>query len=150
MHALLFSIKTVQMEKRIDTEAALISIHNRTRSIHQQSIFMWIQRIAAVLFIPLLITFLAQNMKKEFLDEQLIEIKTNPGMITNLTLPDGSKIILNSNTYFAYPATFSKDSRSVILDGEAWFSITRDPDTKFIVKTPLDARSQELLVGKVW
>jgi len=49
-------------------------------------------------------------------------------------LTDGTKVVLNKHASLSY---FSKDVRNVILDGEAYFEVTKQPDTNapFQVKT---------------
>jgi len=61
-----------------------------------------------------------------------------------LTLPDGSKVWLNSSSSLKFPVAFSNESRMVELEGEAYFevvSMLRDGENgakkrPFIVKTP--------------
>lgn len=63
------------------------------------------------------------------------KINVPPGNRTSLTLPDGTLVWLNSNTTLTYPNIFDKDTRSVELDGEAYFEVTKDTKKSFIVKT---------------
>jgi ferric-dicitrate binding protein FerR (iron transport regulator) len=51
-----------------------------------------------------------------------------------ITLPDGSVVILKDGSVLDYPATFNgKPSREVTLKGEAFFDIKHDPSKPFIV-----------------
>lgn len=52
-----------------------------------------------------------------------------------LTLTDGTKIWLNSETVIRYPVHFSGETREVYLEGEAFFSVTKDSSRTFIVHT---------------
>jgi len=52
-----------------------------------------------------------------------------------IILPDGSKVLLNSNSHLHYPPAFNIHSRDVYLEGEAWFDIRQDTRTPFIVHT---------------
>ncbi|MGS2764311.1 FecR family protein [Sinomicrobium sp. M5D2P9] len=54
-----------------------------------------------------------------------------------LTLSDGTHIYLNSGTRIKYPETFQGRKNRVvqIIDGEAYFSVTRDTAHPFIVQT---------------
>ncbi|MGL5682245.1 MAG: FecR family protein [Marinifilaceae bacterium] len=50
-----------------------------------------------------------------------------------LTLADGSKIILNSETTLRFPDKFGDKSREVYLDGEAFFDVEKQANCPFIV-----------------
>lgn len=52
-----------------------------------------------------------------------------------LTLPDGTKVFLNSGSTLRYPTGFSGDLRIVELTGEAFFDVKNDPERPFIVKS---------------
>ena len=49
------------------------------------------------------------------------------------TLPDGSVVTLNKNSELSYPAHFDGKTRSVALNGEAFFNITPDKEHPFII-----------------
>lgn len=52
-----------------------------------------------------------------------------------ISLPDGSTVVLNASSSLKYPDRFSRKTREVYLDGEAYFSVTRDERSVFIVHT---------------
>ena len=52
-----------------------------------------------------------------------------------LSLADGSRVWLNSDSRLTYPVAFSKDSREVKLEGEAYFEVTHHENKPFIVHT---------------
>lgn len=58
-----------------------------------------------------------------------------PGVKSNLTLQDGSKVILNSGSTLKYAKNFSADKRELELYGEAFFEVARDSLRPFSVKT---------------
>ncbi|MBP8760287.1 MAG: FecR family protein [Parabacteroides sp.] len=53
---------------------------------------------------------------------------------SKVILPDSSEVWLNNGTTLTYYSAFEK-SREVKLTGEAFFSVTKDPDKPFIVYT---------------
>ncbi len=62
--------------------------------------------------------------------------KTGYAQTKRLTLPDGSKVILNANSTLRITANWTNDSeREVWLEGEAFFEVEKKPSTgqKFIV-----------------
>jgi ferric-dicitrate binding protein FerR (iron transport regulator) len=104
----------------------------------RQSRFMW-TRAAAILLVALsagVIYFFLYGSKSA-------EIKNMPVATANqlthsshslIKLPDGSSVLLNNNSTLDY-TTFTKDSREVILSGEAYFDIARDKKHPFIIRT---------------
>lgn len=56
------------------------------------------------------------------------------GQIAAVTLPDGSKIELNSGSVLQYSRLFSYTNRTVRLNGEAWFDVVQG-DHPFVVES---------------
>lgn len=54
--------------------------------------------------------------------------------ISSYTLPDGSKVWLNKNSWLTYDQKFGKRTRQVALKGEGYFEVNRDERRPFIVK----------------
>lgn len=51
----------------------------------------------------------------------------------SLTLSDGTRVWLNSDTEIRYPVAFGKDRRMVFLSGEAYFEVEKDAERPFFV-----------------
>lgn len=69
------------------------------------------------------------------------KISTPRGMGVKVILPDSSEVWLNADSYIEFPETFRKGSRIVAVNGEAFFKITHDETSPFIVKSSqLDVR----------
>jgi ferric-dicitrate binding protein FerR (iron transport regulator) len=69
---------------------------------------------------------------------RLITVRTGPGEVRSLVLPDESVVTLNGNSTLIYAGEWAEDSpRSVQLIGEADFEVSRHPGsgTKFRVVT---------------
>ena len=71
------------------------------------------------------------------------KIMTTTGGFYTLTLSDGTRVWLNSETEFEYPVFFGNDEREVRLNGEAYFEVHRDTARPFIVMAG-DVRTQVL------
>ncbi|MNL24915.1 fec operon regulator FecR [compost metagenome] len=63
------------------------------------------------------------------------EVQAPTGQLLKLSLADGSRITLNSESSLRYPNVFSGDSREVHLDGEAYFDVAEDHQHPFILHT---------------
>ena len=57
------------------------------------------------------------------------------GSALTMQLVDGTKVQLNSGASLTYPTHFDGNSRTVSLDGEAYFDVTHDSSKPFIVQT---------------
>ncbi|WP_289660565.1 FecR family protein [Flavobacterium panacagri] len=57
------------------------------------------------------------------------------GGIYAVSLSDGTKVWLNSKSSLKYPVEFSGNKRTVTLEGEAYFEVSKDPHSPFTVKT---------------
>ena len=68
--------------------------------------------------------------------EQLIECFVPKGeKAKQIFLPDGSEVWVNAESRLIYPNTFKGDTRTLFLNGEANFKVSRDKKKPFIVKT---------------
>ena len=97
-----------------------------------------ISRIAAILFIPLLIltTILWENgfiSKEDKIAKS--EIFVPKGTRTVFSLPDGTKGWLNSGSSLEFPMKFSGKYRTVNLDGEGYFKVKTNREKPFRVIT---------------
>ena len=65
------------------------------------------------------------------------EIIVPNGEVFNLILSDGSSVLLNSGSRIKYPQKFSKNqkTRTVKLEGEAYFEVVENSSLPFIVQT---------------
>ncbi|MFA9188173.1 FecR domain-containing protein [Flavobacterium sp. FBOR7N2.3] len=64
------------------------------------------------------------------------EIKIPYGKTFEITLSDGTEVNMNAGSSLKYPVQFIKGhNREVVLEGEAFFSVTKDKAHPFIVKT---------------
>lgn len=60
-------------------------------------------------------------------------MSTPVGRQFRLTLPDGTRVWLNSASSIRYPAKFSGPERKVTITGEAYFEVTKDQTSPFRV-----------------
>lgn len=130
---LFFATNVLNTIRQIDAPATLKTVKKKINRQQKHSFWAWAQRVAAILFMPLLIISAYQYLKNDAVE--YIEITTNPGMITAVDLPDGSKVWLNSESTLRRPLKFAKGIREVSLSGEAYFQIAEDEHKKFVVST---------------
>ena len=63
------------------------------------------------------------------------EIEVPYGSKSLITLPDGSKVWVNSGSKISYPADFGINARNVYLTGEAYFDVVEMAEIPFFVNT---------------
>ena len=66
---------------------------------------------------------------------QALTYATSGRQRSTITLADGSTVQLNTNSQLICPPAFNGDTREVTLRGEAFFTIIRDTNKPFLVKT---------------
>ncbi len=66
---------------------------------------------------------------------EMLSLEVPAGQRIQFTLPDGSNVWLNSRSRIEYPGIFTRETREVHLDGEAYFEVSHQPDKPFIVHT---------------
>lgn len=63
------------------------------------------------------------------------EVSTRPGSKSKIQLPDGSMVWLNAGSKLTYTKDFGKKNREVMLTGEAFFDVTKNPEKPFLIQT---------------
>lgn len=92
---------------------------------------------AAIIILPLLGIVTATWYYKHadsLHDMQMIECFVPNGERRQVALPDGSTVWLNANSVLIYPEKFGK-TRTLFLSGEGHFTVAKDKERPFIVKT---------------
>ncbi|MFV0582221.1 MAG: FecR family protein [Parabacteroides gordonii] len=94
------------------------------------------QRVAVACIIVVL-SLANYNMfhKQKQLSTQNFTVSAEKGQRAFVTLPDSTKVWLNSDTKISYPADYGMKERNVALMGEAYFEVAKNPDKRFIVET---------------
>ncbi|MGL5261006.1 MAG: FecR family protein [Bacteroides sp.] len=99
-------------------------------------LFRWLGQVAATLAGVFLISYLllqSDSIRNAFLKPQDIIVEANKGMQSNLVLPDGTRVWLNSGSKLAYSLPFNKKERRVRVEGLAYFEVEKDPNRAFVV-----------------
>ncbi|MCK9412594.1 MAG: DUF4974 domain-containing protein [Prolixibacteraceae bacterium] len=95
---------------------------------------------AAILFLVFGSGFAFQYFGWGFNKEKLVYQKSTSitvplGQMTNVELPDGTKVMLNSGSSITYDGSFALGKRQVSLNGEAYFDVAKDREHPFVVQT---------------
>ncbi len=95
-----------------------------------------LMRVAALFFLPVLTAAgVYFYMSKNKSSSAPLIIAVERGQKANITLPDGSKVWLNSQSKLTYSGDFNVKKRELELDGEAYFEVAHNPTKPFIVRS---------------
>ncbi|MBS2210688.1 FecR family protein [Carboxylicivirga mesophila] len=101
--------------------------------------FMKLAGVAGVAAAMVIAFFVGQLVETDSDSNSLVSgahVFTAPeGQISELTLSDGSNVVLNAGSSLTIPSNFGKQNRDVQLSGEAHFNVTKNPDLIFKVKS---------------
>ena len=68
-------------------------------------------------------------------EPEVFKVVAERGQKSSLTLPDGSRVWLNSASTISYTSDYNSKERMVRLQGEAYFEVAANPDLAFVVHT---------------
>lgn len=108
--------------------------HLRSNGVRRLRMLRIWQSVAAVLVIAVGLLAARLWMSPSY-SIDLIQQYIPVAEMRNLTLPDGTRVQLNSKSTLIYPERFTGDERSVYLVGEANFQVQPDAEHPFIVKS---------------
>jgi len=130
------AINQLRNMQKYNAEKALEKVNHKIEKPRSIKLFVLFQKVAAVLILPLIIATL-YFANKSFLpatsEIAWNTIETPAGIRSEFTLPDGSKVFLNSNTSLSYLVAFNSEKRNVTLEGEAYFEVIENKKQPFIV-----------------
>lgn len=111
-------------------------IRQRQSPQKQHGLMRKLSRAAAILIIPLL-SIIGSYLYIQYntYEPEMIQCFVPEGEKQELTLPDGSKVNINSGSILIYPKEFKGETRTLFLMGEANFSVAKDKEHPFIVST---------------
>ena len=124
----------------------------RASSNKRRSLYIGITSAAAILVLMLVLwpmmhadnskesiqVFASLESPKEITyteEGERMEVSTPAGTTTSVTLGDGTQVLLSANSRLTYDKDFTDKKREVTLVGEARFSVAKDANRPFIVRT---------------
>lgn len=129
------------MLNRFDVQKAKQQVVQKYKANRAKVFLLGMQRVAAILFLPVLLAgiwyFVQQNELKKQLNVFAVnqEIITQPGTKSHLFLPDSTEVWLNSASTLQFPSVFKGNERRISLQGEAIFKVFKNKEKPFIVGT---------------
>jgi transmembrane sensor len=136
----------IAAETGITTSAPSKVLQDQSRQGMAGRVIKWFQpqrylircyaAVAALLFVSSLAYYWAQETLLSPATRQaseLITLTVESGAHDQLILSDGTRIQLDAGSSLQYPAKFSGDNRTVLLNGEGYFEVASNPAKPFII-----------------
>lgn len=106
-------------------------LHGRPR--RKQMAFRYITAVMAAVVVMLGLMFWMQPISD--VEPEIFEIVAERGQKSSVTLPDGSRVWINSASTISYTSNYNIKERRVHLSGEAYFEVASNADLPFVVHT---------------
>lgn len=115
--------------KIISNEKATVSDAVLLKQVKKHTITRYaVSAVAAVMVLVIGWVSLINNSKTE-----MTKMATGLNVSEPGNLPDGTVVVLNSNSTLNFPTEFEKDIREVSIFGEAFFEVKPDADKPFVI-----------------
>jgi len=122
------TFQSIDMESDWTRVSERMGFEKNRMTMKRKLVLAW--RAAASIIVILGIGYLTQHYVLPF--SNMIAVQAGEE-VQQVVLPDGSKVSLNSNSELIYPEKFKHYNREVLLSGEAFFEVERDPNAPFLV-----------------
>lgn len=121
------------MEEEKDTEMLLRQADSIVKD-KRSPVYRWVLQTLGIAAIATLGVFFGSRFFSRSIP--FIKFSTGSGEVASVILPDQTKVWLNANSTLLYPESFEGRERSVRLEGEAYFDVTKDEKHPFCVSVP--------------
>jgi len=106
----------------------------KTILLPKRNLHIWKAAVITLLISSLSLLYYLTDFNQIFNNQTpLYAIEAPKGEKTLLTLTDGTRVWLNSGSILQYSSAFNSKNRMVILNGEGYFEVTKDPENPFKV-----------------
>jgi ferric-dicitrate binding protein FerR (iron transport regulator) len=124
------------VEKRISGRSGNL---NRPARKKQVRLLPW-AKIAAVFVLGIIMASLFFYLRQDLSQNSKLaghpyELNIPDGQKSDIVLPDGTKIMINAGSKLLFPGDFYSNPREVWLEGEAFFEVTKNAKSPFLVHT---------------
>lgn len=116
-----------------DSGAGDMEVETVEESSHFSLMPLW--RYAAVVVLTVGVTLGLLHHFRKGSEAVMLTASVPAGQRAEITLPDSTTVWLNSGSVLKYPSIFSGDRRDILLDGEGYFTVTKDKHKPFTVQT---------------
>lgn len=125
-------LNEIEVEQWIKLQIRVSKLKSKSSRVNE------IIRIAALLVLALGAGWFGHYFYSESSASQIVEMKnieSSKGQIKEIFLSDGTHVWLNADSKISFPSNFTKNTREIELQGEAYFEVTSNEAYPFLVKT---------------
>ncbi len=120
--------------KALQRHLSVLPVRERSVPFYRQ----WLKYAAVIVLMIMTAgtTYWATDRFKPVRHVEMAQVFVPYGESEQVVLPDGSKVWVDAGTLLVYPKDFTDtDTRTVYLTGQASFSVRKNPEQPFVVKT---------------
>ena len=109
---------------------------SKIRNFNKHNLWVQITLAACLLLVVSFSIYLyfPEFFRSNVISDRGMETQNNANTNQTLTLPDGSKVILEKNSSIIVSEDFGKVNRTVLLKGKAFFKVVRNEKKPFLVR----------------
>ena len=125
-----------QPDMTINWEKLMKRINYQSKQKVIQNIYLRWAVAAAILVVVFLSGIsLGDGYRNQSAKVTYTKIIAPEGNKTQIVLPDSTHVWLNSGSELQYPSDYTAQNRNVIMKGECFFDVVKDPNHPFIVRS---------------
>lgn len=122
------SVFKSKQHKRVLREQMLARIQ---KELHPSGPSWWNAAAAILVVVAVGLAYYLFNPWND--PRQYVEISTQENQVKSILLSDSTQVVLNHNSVLRFPKKFTDTTRSVFLQGEAYFNVRHNPSRAFYV-----------------
>ena len=107
--------------------------HAKERKVQLHKYYRWLAAASVLILVFIAGIVWRDGIFKQKHHASLIKITAPAGSKTRVVLPDSTHIWLNSGSELEYPGDFDTQNRHVIMKGECFFDVSKDPQHPFLI-----------------
>lgn len=112
-----------------------ISSDERNKVSRTRRVVLSVTRYAVAAAVMIAVAFGGYEYALNHISPKTFDVMADRGQKSEITLPDGSHVWLNSASKITYTSEYNDKQRLILLDGEAYFEVAHNKDVPFIVKS---------------
>ncbi|NDV57520.1 FecR family protein [Bacteroides sp. 519] len=124
----------VSSNEKASPEMSFMNAEERMSRNNKKKKFIYVMSMAGIITLLIGIGFLISLYPSANANQGTFMVTTDKGQRSSVSLPDGTKVWLNSYTDLSYTNNYGQGKRVVTLNGEAYFDVASMENCNFIVQ----------------